>query len=194
MYFKPKQLIRSVAIALLLFTCAGTTISLAEGQAPTMQPINVKGELLERSIQDTQTSVSVISGETLEAGSDFDLYDVIERTPGITPAFGDKGFSIRGIDQRSADSSNSGLTISTTVDGAIISNTNQLTFFGPYSTWDLEQVEILRGPQSTQTGRNALAGAIVIRSKDPEYIQETKVRLEAGQNDTYGGAFAFNTP
>ena len=166
----------------------------APQQALAMQPITVKGELLERSVQDTQTSVSVIRGETLESRSDFDLYDVIERTPGIVSSFGDKGFSIRGIDQRSAGGGGSGLTISTTVDGAIISNTNQLTFFGPYSTWDLEQVEILRGPQSTQTGRNALAGAVVMKSKDPQYTRETRVRLEGGQNDTYGGAFAFNTP
>jgi len=159
-----------------------------------MKPITVKGELIARDLQDTQSSVAVITGEQLESRSDFDLYDVVERTPGIVSAFGEKGFSIRGIDQRGVGGGGTGLTVSTTVDGAIISNSNQLTFFGPYSTWDLEQIEVLRGPQSTQTGRNALAGAVVFRSKDPEYKKETKVRLEGGENDTYGGAIAFNTP
>lgn len=56
-----------------------------------MQPINVKGELLEHSIQDIQTSVSVISREMLEAGSGFDLYDVIAGTDLI---------SLKSADQR----------------------------------------------------------------------------------------------
>ena len=76
------------------------------------------------------------------------------------------GFAIRGIDQRGLGGGGAGLLVSVKVDGATIQN-NQATFFGPYNTWDMGQVEIFRGPQSTQQGRNSLAGAIVMEGADP---------------------------
>ena len=158
-----------------------------------LAPITVAGELQQRSLQDTHTSVSVFRGEELERSSDRDLHDVVERTANVSSAYGEDGFSIRGIDQRGAAPGGSGLVVNTMVDGASIV-TNQSTFFGPYSTWDLEQIEVLRGPQSTQQGRNALAGAIVIRSKDPTYDTEIKGRGDLAQRDTMGGAFALNAP
>lgn len=164
-----------------------------DGGPMRLGPIMVEGELQRRSLQDTQTSVAVIRGEDLERRGDVDLHDVVERTPNVTSAFGEDGFSIRGVDQRGAAPGGSGLVVNTTVDGATLVN-NQSTFFGPYSTWDLEQIEVLRGPQSTQQGRNALAGAIVIRSKDPTYEYEAKARGELAQHDTRGGALAVNAP
>ncbi|MEM8753418.1 MAG: TonB-dependent receptor [Pseudomonadota bacterium] len=165
-----------------------------EGEPIILRDIVIEGELIDRTVQDTRTSVAVIQGEELERASDFDLYDVVERTPGVFSAFGEKGFAIRGVDQRGVGGAGNGLLVSTTVDGATVSNSNVLTFFGPYSNWDLEQIEILRGPQSTQTGRNALAGAIVIRSKDPTYDFEAKARGEVASRETFGGSAAVNIP
>lgn len=183
----------TVSISLVV---ASTNIQAEETgtKAVNLTEVTVTGELQDRTLQETQTSVTLITGEELEERAEFDLYNVIERTPGVVSAFGNKGFSIRGIDQRGVGGAGNGLTVSTTVDGATISNSNQLSFFGPYSTWDLEQIEILKGPQSTQQGRNALAGAINIRSKDPVYEYEMKARLEAGDVGTFGTAVAVNAP
>jgi len=159
----------------------------------TLDTITVEGELRRRDLQETTSSVVVIPGEELDRREDTDLYDVIERTPGVTQSFGEKGFGIRGIDQRGPGAAGTGLLVNTTVDGVTLPN-NQATFFGPYSVWDLEQVEVLRGSQSTQQGRNALAGAIVIRSKDPTYDFEVKGRGEIGERDTFGGSLAVNLP
>ena len=79
------------------------------------------------------------------------------------------------------------------VDGATLQN-NASTFFGPYSVWDLEQVEIFRGPQSTQQGRNALAGAIVLRSADPTYELDGKARVSVGSLGTAQASGAVNLP
>ncbi|MEM8596920.1 MAG: TonB-dependent receptor [Pseudomonadota bacterium] len=158
-----------------------------------LDQILVQGELQTRTLQDTQTSVAVITGEELDRRDDFDLYDVIERTPNVTSSFNERGFAIRGVDQRGPTAAGNGLVINTQVDGATLPD-NLTSFFGPYSTWDLEQVEILRGPQSTQQGRNALAGAIVIRSADPTYDLAFKARGDVAARDTVGGAFAANLP
>lgn len=66
----------------------------------TLPEVLVEGELINRSQQEAATSVAVIPGDELDTSSDADVYDVVERTPNITSSFGEKGFAIRGIDQR----------------------------------------------------------------------------------------------
>lgn len=150
----------------------------------------LRGDLQNKTLEDTQSSVAVETGEELERRGDKDVYDVIERTPGVTATFGEKGFAIRGIDQRATGGS--ALAVTTQVDGVALP-TNQATFFGPYSAWDIQQIEVYRGPQSTQQGRNALAGAVVIRTNDPEYEEEYRLRGEIGSRDFYRFAFVANT-
>ncbi|MCG6282926.1 TonB-dependent receptor, partial [Vibrio diabolicus] len=53
--------------------------------------------------------------------------------------------------------------------------------FGPQSLWDLQQVEVYRGPQSYIQGRNAMAGAVVLQSKDPTYQWESSIRGSYGE-------------
>lgn len=154
--------------------------------------IVLKGELQQRTLQDSPTSATVETGERLERRGDPDVYDVIERAPNVTSSFGEKGFAIRGVDQRGTGGG-SGLLISTQVDGAALPS-NQATFFGPYSTWDVDQVEVLRGPQSTQQGRNALAGAIIIKTNDPVFDPEYKLHVEAGSRDHLRFGLVANTP
>ncbi|MEM9045490.1 MAG: TonB-dependent receptor [Pseudomonadota bacterium] len=165
----------------------------ATSEPVILDQIVVEGELQNRTIQETQTSVVVIEGDELERRGDFDVFDVIERIPNVTSSFGDRSFVVRGINARGVGSGGSGLLINTSVDGVTLPDELAVSF-GPYSTWDLEQVEVLRGPQSTQQGRNALAGAIVIRSADPTYETEMKARLEGGQRTTVGGAYTLNLP
>ncbi|MEM1144584.1 MAG: TonB-dependent receptor [Pseudomonadota bacterium] len=155
-----------------------------------LAPIKVSGELIERDIQDSRTSAVVLDGEALERGVSMDFSEVLERTPGVTNTGG--GISIRGIGE-SPNGISGERTINVQVDGATFGVSSRLNSTN-FSTWDLEQVDILRGPQSTQTGRNALAGAIVLRSRDPEYFQEARVKLGYASFDTGQAAIALNTP
>lgn len=163
--------------------------------AYVMDSILVQGELLTRTVQDSQTSAFIETGEELERRSDVDLRTVATRAANVTTSARGVGFVFRGIDERgvSGNADGSAATVTISIDGARISNFGRKgTTFLP--TWDLEQVEFLRGPQSTQTGRNALAGAVVVRTKDPTYEQEVKVRAGAGNGRAFQGAFAFNQP
>lgn len=150
----------------------------------------ISGELIERDVQDSRTSVVVLDGEDVESGVSTDFSEVLERTPGITNL--GAGIAIRGI-LESPNGVSGERTINVQVDGATFGASTRLNSTD-FSTWDLEQVEILRGPQSTQTGRNALAGAIVVRSRDPEYFQEARVKLGYASFDTGQAAIALNTP
>lgn len=157
-----------------------------------LNPIIVQGELIDRTLQDTQTSVAVITGGELERRGDVDLGEVIERTPGITSTDGlINSFVIRGVEQNGLGGL--GRTITTSIDGARISDSIRIGTTD-FSTWDLQQIEILRGPQSTQTGRNALAGAVVVRSNDPTYDLEAKGQGAIGNLGTGQAAIAVNAP
>jgi len=165
--------------------------ALAEGDVYS-EKIVVTGQLQERSLDETFDSVAVASGLALERSTTRDLYDLASTIPNFSQSFGDKGFSIRGIDQRGFGAG-TGLLVSVKVDGATLP-TNESSFFGPYSAWDLDQVEVFRGPQSTQQGRNSLAGAVVIRSADPSYEPEFRGRLSYGNLETWGASAMVNVP
>ncbi|MEC9198177.1 MAG: TonB-dependent receptor [Pseudomonadota bacterium] len=182
---------RHFCLVPLVALYATTALSQEESGALLLEPIVIKGELQDHELLGTLTSVAVERGEDLERRGDTDVYDVIERTPGVSSTAGDRGFAIRGIDRGGIIGR--GLLISTQVDGVALPN-QQATIFGPYSAWDLEQVELLRGPQSTQQGRNSLAGAVIVRSNDPTYEQLTKAHLEYGSRNTRRYAFTLNQP
>ena len=153
----------------------------------------ILGELQTRTLQDSPTSAIVETGEELEKRGDVDIYDVVERAPNVSTTFGNKGFVLRGIQTNGAVSNVqlNGTLVSVQVDGVALNN-YQSTFFGPYSSWDVDQIEILRGPQSTQQGRNALAGAVIINTRDPIFENEYRFRVEGGSRNTHRVALSYN--
>ncbi|MEM9170759.1 MAG: TonB-dependent receptor, partial [Pseudomonadota bacterium] len=134
------------------------------------------------SVQDTQTSVSVVTDTVIDNQAIFELSDIFLRTANVTQTAGAFSFSIRGINSGGVGGAGTGRTSNVYVDGAPAS-LNGLS--SAFNLWDIDQVEILRGPQSTTQGRNALAGAVVIQSADPEYDFGAKARALFGNNETY---------
>ncbi|MEM9045346.1 MAG: TonB-dependent receptor [Pseudomonadota bacterium] len=156
-----------------------------------LDPILVQGELQTRTLQNTLTSVAVIPGEELEGRSDSSVFDVIERTAGASLGAGGEEIVIRGV--TSGGLGGGAPVITTSIDGARV-DSGRFSFNALESTWDLQQIEVLRGPQSTQSGRNALAGAIVVRSADPIHALDMKARAQIGNANALEGAFAVNVP
>ncbi|MEM6900589.1 MAG: secretin and TonB N-terminal domain-containing protein, partial [Pseudomonadota bacterium] len=113
-------------------------------EAILLDQILVQGELQTRTLQDTQTSVVVITGEELEMRSDSDLFSVLERTPGVTTGANGINTVIRGVQEQGAGTGG-GRTITTRVDGASVSSIGRFRNTR-ISDWDLQQIEILRGP------------------------------------------------
>ncbi|MEM9635121.1 MAG: TonB-dependent receptor [Pseudomonadota bacterium] len=170
-----------------------TTDSQSDANEISLDVIIVEGELLDRDVQKTTTSVVVIQGDDIERRGESSIEDIIERTPGLSRAQGNNELVIRGIAEGGVGSAGTGKTITTTVDGIRTTNFGNMRN-NILSTWDLEQVEVLRGPQSTQSGRNALAGAVNIQSKNPTYEPEFKTRGLAGNADTLQGSVVANVP
>ncbi|MEM8767260.1 MAG: TonB-dependent receptor, partial [Pseudomonadota bacterium] len=143
------------------------------------------------SLQDTQTSVELFTTEQIDEMVLFSLDDILLRTANVSMQNVQTGFSIRGISIGGTGGAGSGRTANVYVDGAPLSPNAQQ---GVQTLWDIEQVEILLGPQSTVQGRNALAGAIVMRSLDPTYEWTFRGRAQAASQETGKGSFALSGP
>ena len=61
-----------------------------------------------------------------------------------------------------------------TIDGRAVTFSEYVN--GAASAWDVDRVEVFRSPQTTTQGRNSIAGAIFVNTKDPTYQHETRAR------------------
>jgi len=175
-----------IASASLLALAAGAQAQTPEGAADDearQDTVIVTGQKIDTALQDVAASVEVVTGLEIAREPVTDLYDIVERIPNVTTSYGGLGFAIRGIDQRGIGGSGRGQTLTVYVDDASLGN--YTTFFGPLDAWDLGQVEVFRGPQSTNFGRNSLAGAIYVRTQDPTYESDFRLRMEGGDYNTY---------
>ena len=143
------------------------------------------------SLQQTQTSVEVYSQERIEKQALFTIDDVLLRTPNVSASNAQTNFAIRGVSQTGVGFAGTGRTSNIYVDGAPLTPNGEQ---GAQSLWDVGQVEVLRGPQSTVQGRNALAGAIVIETNDPTYDWEVRARGQAATQESYRGSAVINAP
>lgn len=169
---------RATLIALLLMTTASgawAADSAAADAAADSGEIIVRGQKADRTLQDTPASVGVTTAEAITAQSLISVYDVLERTPNLAVDGNKTTFSIRGIDAFNVSGAGDGALASVYLDGAVLPKT-ALTA-GPLDLYDIDQVEVFRGPQSTVQGRNALAGAVIIRTTDPGYVWSGRARL-----------------
>ena len=155
--------------------------------APTdTQQVIVSGEKTRRPLDKTLTSVTVNTARDLQDHADVTLTDVLARTPGVQTAPHNETFSIRGAPVAGLGEQGPNDLISVYVDGAV--QPRQTVTLGTLSVWDLEQVEVLRGPQSTVQGRNAMAGAIVLQSKNPTHEPTAGGQLRGGSHGERGAA------
>lgn len=160
-----------------------------------LDKIFIFGEKFPRDAFNTFTSVEYVTAEELDDYVVQNLDQALNRSPNVrlTEGNGNTYISIRGLSAEGpTQPSRSSPVISVIVDGA--EQSIEATRRGTRGVWDVEQIEVLRGPQSTLQGRNALAGSVVIKTKDPTFTPEMILREEVGTDGLYSGAFAVSTP
>jgi outer membrane receptor protein involved in Fe transport len=163
-----------------ILTAALTMGSIAradEAADPQNGDIIVTGEKIGRTLKDTSTAVTVI--RDVDPQEFRSPYDVASRVPNMVGTAADLP-SIRGVTGSGAAGgiftlmSGARPRIATIIDG--IAETFGGQRYADAGMWDVDQVEVLRGPQSTTLGRNSLGGAIVIKTKDPTQTWEGGAR------------------
>jgi iron complex outermembrane receptor protein len=124
--------------------------------------------------------LTVLPKDVIEDAQINTIRDVAANTPNFFTSVGDRAFnfySIRGI-------SNSNFLVRDSVgfylDDVPIEYYHQ---FFPGQLFDLQQVEILKGPQNTLYGRNSIGGVVNITSRPPSDVLEAELGLEYGTNN-----------
>ena len=167
----------ALCVALCLATIPGHAREAYQG----IEEITVTGTKQGLSVQDTVASVSVYNSERMEREVVFELDDIFLRTANVSSPGYTGGIAIRGVARNGVGFAGAGNTSNIYINGAPLSD---LGAGGIESLWDVEQVEILRGPQSTVQGRNSLAGAIVVKTRRPSFEQEASARIRAAELGT----------
>ena len=172
--------IRIVAAALVavMFLPWGTaTVSAAERRQ--IEEVVVTAERRESTVQDTAISITAFTGEFIEDFGIRNQEDLQNYIPATTIQPYD--LSIRGVG-RLFRALGGDPGIATYYDGAYSED------FGIASTegglFDLERIEVLRGPQGTLYGRNGVGGAVNFHSKRPTDEFEGEVKVVYGSYET----------
>lgn len=163
-----------------------------ESRTAPEQDIIVTGEKTSRSLQDTVTSVAVTTPERVRQENLVSLQDVFQRTANVAETYGEGGFAIRGIAGRGLMSGEDAALATIFIDGAAVPSA--VVHGAPTDLWDVAQIEILRGPQSTLQGLNALAGAVVLTTAAPTMEWNLRGRAMVRQGDERQLAVALGGP
>ncbi|MEH6789147.1 TonB-dependent receptor [Parasphingorhabdus sp.] len=165
----------------------------AAGQAQdnTGDVIIVTANRREQSIQDAPLSITAFGGDELASRSISSIEQVGAIAPGVQIATyqGDTSIFIRGIGTPTIIAGSDSST-ATYVDGVYISRPAAI---GPLF-FDIDRIEVLRGPQGTLYGRNATGGAVNIVASRPTDSLSGNLQLTAGNYDRYRVAGALSGP
>lgn len=170
---KPRAVFR-FGFAVLL--CIAARIPPAVAQ---LEEIVVTAQRREESLQETSIAVTAVSSERLQAAHVNNIEDLQLIVPNVYFGndFNMAKLTIRGVGANtSTTGSEAGVALH--VDGAVISRAEaQLT-----SLFDLERVEVLRGPQGSLYGRNAVGGSINLITAKPTEEADGYARLSYGDH------------
>ena len=164
-----------------------------ESSASLIEEIIVTSQRTEESLQDVPIAVTALTGDMLEdmqieSGSDLQMI-----TPSLSFQGGDAGggtFNIRGI---------TNLAVSATSESGVEIHVNDLpvgsTTMQDGEFFDMERIEVLRGPQGTLYGKNSVGGAINLITARPVFGESLgKVSVDTGSFDLLKTKLMVNVP
>lgn len=155
-----RKLTATVALAALISTPA-----LAQEHPEFIEEIVVTAQKRDESLLEVPISITAVTAAALDAAGARNLSEVQGRVPGVYFSAGAGGASPIGI--RGTAGSGTPLgdePVAVYLDGVYLARNS---LFASSDLLDVSTVEVVRGPQGTLQGRNATAGAILVRSADP---------------------------
>ena len=180
------RLLVSVSAGALASLCSTTAMAqqAPSGRATTISEVIVTAQRREQAAQDVGIALSVLSGESLMQQGITNINQLQNATPSleVEPAFGGGAaqFRLRGVGFQDY-ATNNAPTVGVYV--------NEVAYPVPVMTqgliFDIDRVEVLRGPQGTLYGRNTTGGAISFITKRPTDKPSTGLTAEWGDHDLF---------
>ena len=161
------------------------------GPDEALQEIVVTAEKRESTVQKTPISITAISGAALQAQGVSDMVAVAQEVPGIsfkTSGPGQTEFEMRGLTSTGGESPTVGFYLDDAVLTPAAMAQNGKTVIDP-TLFDLNRVEILRGPQGTLYGAGSMGGTVKLVTNQPEpHAFSSNIEL-IGSGTANGGGF-----
>jgi iron complex outermembrane receptor protein len=174
----------------------GLAIPVAQviAQQAVLEEITVTATRRAESLQNVASSANVFSAEDLENLRILEPRDLAEQTPGLLTKFGPNGLATVGFYLRGVGINDFTGTVDPSV-GVYIDEVFQPTpDMLNFAVYDIERVEVLRGPQGTLYGRNSTGGAINFITAKPTSEFEGFVRAGYGSYETATATGALSGP
>ena len=178
--------LRKTALAAALSIAAAPSVAQL-----VLEEVVVTAQKRSENVQDIAATVNVISGKDIEKYQAFDFSSIQQQTAGLTLASPNARNNIIAMRGVSVDpESGTATAVDTYWNDAIVRPDVAFT-----QMYDLERIEILRGPQGTLQGRTSPAGAINIITKRADVDEaEGYIQLSAADNDGLNAQVAYGAP
>lgn len=152
-----------------------------------MEIMVVTADFRSASLEKMPSSITVIDAQQIQDESAQHFEDVMNSIANFNWSGGSsrpKYFQIRGVGEQEQYQGAPNSSVGYIVDDIDLSGIGMVS-----SMYDLQQVEVLRGPQGTRYGANALAGLIYLKSNDPTDVFEHGAEVSLGNDDlqTFSG-------
>ncbi|MGY4532022.1 iron complex outermembrane receptor protein [Pseudomonas sp. TE3786] len=150
-----------------------------------LQKVTVTARRREEDAQDVPTPITTLSSTTLETQRIYKVQDLQQVLPSVNVAFihaRQSSVAVRGIGNNPASDgleSSAGIYL----DNVYLGRPGMAVF----DMLDIEQIELLRGPQGTLFGKNTTAGVLNISTKKPTFSPERTVEVSGGENGYFQG-------
>ena len=191
---QPPRRLKRLPLALFLAGSASWTHGYAaEAEAPAPVPagkasasssqletVTVTTRRREESSQDVPTPMSVVSGQNLETQRVYRIQDLQQLVPSVNVAYmhaRQSSVSIRGLGNNPASDGLEG-SVGLYIDNVYLGRPGMAVF----DLMDIEQLEVLRGPQGTLFGKNTTAGVINISTRAPTFTPERSIETSVGED------------
>jgi len=167
----------------------------APAEAQAAGDIIVTAQRREQRLQDVPVAVTAFGADQLKSNNIESVQDIATRTPGLSIGQVDpinQNFSMRGIGSASGISQNAGgdASVVVFVDGVYAGRGG----IPDLDSLDLERVEVLRGPQGTLFGKNAIGGLVQFVSRRPSADPSFHIEGGYGNYNRYSILAYGNTP
>ena len=178
---KKKHLSVAIAGAISVLASAPYAQAAEETAVGGLEVVQVTARRKSENLQEVPDTVVAFSGESIERANINAARDVTIRIPNVaiteslspTSTF----LIVRGI----SSVRNSEPAVAVVVDGVQVGSASEIS----QSFYDVEQIELLKGPQGALYGRNALGGALIVTSKKPTDSFEGKMSVGKGSGELF---------
>ncbi len=197
------------ALALLLALGGALPASAADAPAPAEEApplassvpdkadtalgkVTVTARRREEDSQKVPTPITVLGGETLEAQRISRVQDLQQVLPSVNVAYihaRQSSVAVRGIGNNPASDGLEG-SAGIYLDNVYLGRPGMAVF----DLLDIEQLELLRGPQGTLFGKNTTAGVLNISTRAPTFTAERTVEVSGGQDGYFQGRGTVSGP